>query len=140
LLRGPPAEQLARAVDTGSGLVWGHSALGTAGTAVAVGGFAEIGISSLVIDLRRAPTSATMPDLLADAAREAALGGLALVVAGADRVSGTARFRALAASPVPVAAVGSRPWPPGRLRAVPVTIEAPLLTAAERRAIWTRTL
>ncbi len=139
-LRGSAAEQLARAVDTGSGLVWVHSVLGTAGTAVAAGGFAELGVAALVIDLRRMSATARPADLLADAAREAALGGLALVVAGADLLEDAADFAALAGSPVPVAAVGSRPWPPSRLRAVPVTIEAPLLTAVERSSIWTRTL
>lgn len=135
--RCPVSDQLANALVGGQRLAWVTSPLGRAGVSVAVAGFAQAGADCLVVDARLA-----RPDDLARtvsaAVREAGLRGVGLVVAGADAVvaAGAPVVRVLATSPIPVIAVGTTSWPAHLLAASPLSVVAPVLTAADRTGIW----
>ncbi|MDF1603126.1 ATP-binding protein [Nocardioides sp. YIM 152315] len=78
---GPPADRLAELTEGGVGLVWLRSSAGLDAAGSAVAGFGQVGLSTLVVDLRRTSDPGA---LLAEATLEAALYHSALVVAGID--------------------------------------------------------
>jgi hypothetical protein len=139
----PVAAELARAVAAGQPLIWLRTVLGTAGPSVAVAAFAEVGLGALVVDARRLGGISEPVDTLRRAAFEAAVSGCGLVVVAAERLAeGGPRpaVAALASLNVPVVAVGDRAWNAVWSRHVPLCVDAPLLNAADREAVWSAAL
>jgi hypothetical protein len=131
---------LARAIEHGASLVWVRSRQGAAGLSLASGALAAVGLNCLAVDVARVPVG-EIDELLRLAVREAAIRGSGLVVDSADLFGGAelvATLGLLAASPVPVVLVGSRPWDPSWLPHHPLVIDAPVLGSTERRAAWER--
>src|SRR5690554_3310597 len=86
----PGVDEVAAALAAGEGLVWIHSATGTAGSALAVGACRRLDVTCLVADLERLPADAAGqrdPATVRAAVRalglEAGLDGSVLVLAGA---------------------------------------------------------
>lgn len=130
---------LVRSFNAGIPLVWIHTPRGTAGLALAAGALQSLGIGELAVDLRRVADPAGLAPVLGAAAREAAIRGCGLVVAGAELLAGPGRntlFSQLASARIPVALVGSRGWDPSWLPWSPVTVQAPVLNQQERVEIW----
>lgn len=139
----PETDALAAALRQGEPLAWVRSRPGTAGTAVAAGAFAALGVGSLCVDLRRAAPNAPLDTVIADVCREAALQQAGLVVAGVDRMVAEGRislFRELEVAAVPVVAVANLGWDPAWSHRAPAQIEAPVLPIGKRAELWTREL
>lgn len=135
------AGEVARSAASGARLTWVHSPLGTAGVAAAAGGLAELEVGALAVDATRlgAPGAARV-ELLADAVREAALTGCALIVAHGEALTEAAEFASLIDAVIPVVTVSREHWNPAHARIAPVTVEAPVLTARDREQLWNLTL
>src|SRR5690606_39504863 len=126
----------------GEPLVWVHSQVGTAGTALAVAACRELGVTCLVGDLERLPVQPGVdrdPALVRRTVQalvlEAGLRGAVLVLAGAHLAGyqvGTLE------APVPVVAVGRTPWDPHWAPALPPAVLATRPRQDERAAHWQR--
>lgn len=134
-------EVLARGIEGGTQLAWVRAPEGTAGLSLAAGAFAALGLKCLAVDSRRFPADG-LAELLRSCAREAALRGCGLIVAGADGLGEPERAHSLellAAAPVPVVLVGTRAWDPSWLARYPLAVDAPALGPAQRDAAWQAT-
>ena len=135
----PEADRLARGLEAGARLAWVHSPPPTSGLTLAAGTLTALGLGRLVIDLHRCGPDSELGPVLRAAAREAALRGVGLVVAGADRLGRAghlAAFAMLERTPVPVVLVGTTPWDPTWLPRHPVVAQAPKLRPSDRAAAW----
>lgn len=125
---------VAAALGSGARLVWILDPRGGPGTAMAAAACEAAGLPCLVADLALAGNlpDGTGVEAAVDAVLlEAALNGCVLVLAGAERVAA----RALTDAVVPVLAVSHEPWDP-RAGSLPLTVTAPPLSVAQRRALW----
>jgi predicted nucleic acid-binding protein len=130
---------LAGAIAEGAPLAWVHGRTGTAGLSLAAAGFHTAGVPSLTVDLDRAGPQGVDTELLRVITREAALLGAGLVIGSAERLIDGDRAGALGLlvdAPIPVIAVGTRPWEQGWLPHFPITVEAPGLTPSDRSVAW----
>ncbi|HEU5268933.1 MAG TPA: ATP-binding protein [Jatrophihabitans sp.] len=142
-LRLPETPLLASAIDNGVPLAWIRSAAGAAGSSLAAGAFAELGLHALAVDARRCPAGTDPVLALAAACREAGLRGCGLIVTGAELLTEPAHRAGLAVleqASVPVLAVGARQWDPSWLRRHPLVVNARPLSVADRTAIWQASL
>ncbi|HTZ43952.1 MAG TPA: ATP-binding protein [Jatrophihabitans sp.] len=135
----PETPLVTKAIENGEPLVWIVSAPAAAGSSLAAGAFAGLGLRWLAVDARRCPAGTELPAALELATREAGLRGCGLVVTGAEQL-GEAANRAglpvLERAAVPVLAVGTRQWDPGWLPRFPLAVEARLLSPADRAEVW----
>jgi len=135
-------EDVAAALEAGEPLVWVHSPVGAAGTALAVAACREVDVICLVGDLERLPVT---PGLGPDTALirrtvqalvlEAGLSGMVLVLAGAHLAAD--QLGDLQAV-VPVIAVGRTGWDPRWSVQLPPAVMASRLNQDERAAQWFR--
>ncbi|QDB79140.1 ATP-binding protein [Georgenia sp. 311] len=131
--------ELAGSLAGGAGLCWVSAPPGTAGTALAVAACLELDVLCLVADLTRpgapdAADTAGVRQTVRGLVLEAALGGAVLVLAGAETAAPAMDL--LADAPVPVVAVGSRPWDARWHASLPPVVTAPRLTTEQRRQEW----
>ena len=132
------------ALERDDPLVWVESGHGATGTALAAAACVALGVGCLVADLAHADVhvrpgdAAGTADVVDALLLEALLDGVVLVLAGAEGAA--ASVPALLASPVPVVAVGARRWDARWATWLPATVEAPVLTTAERTLLWRRHL
>ena len=135
-------EDVASALRTGEPLVWVHSPVGAAGTALAVAACREVGVTCLVGDLERLPATPGLGPDPASVRRtvqalvlEAGLGGMVLVLAGAHLASD--QLGDLRAA-VPVIAVGRTGWDPRWSVPLPPAVMAARLSQGQRAEQWHR--
>jgi predicted nucleic acid-binding protein len=139
----PETALVAAGIDNGVPLIWIRSGAGAAGSSLAAGAFAELGLHALAVDALRCPAGLDPVAALAAASREAGLRGCGLIVTGAELLAEPAHRSGLAVleqAAVPVVAVGARQWDPSWLRRYPLVVNARPLSAADRTAIWQASL
>jgi AAA+ superfamily predicted ATPase len=115
---------------------------GAASVPMAVAGMDAAGLPSLIIDLARLTGSEDALEVAAAAVREARLLGGGLVASPIDALGErpAPAIRALAEAPCPVVLVGSRAWDPAWTAEVPVLIQAPMPSVADRNRLWREAL
>ncbi|MCL2396395.1 MAG: ATP-binding protein [Acidimicrobiaceae bacterium] len=135
---GEPGPALAGALDAGVDLLYVQEAPGTAGLSYLASAFAATGRPVMVVDLALLTTGDDLDVLAQVAAREARLGGRALVGIHVDALSdrGPASVRRWAELPGLVALTGSRAWDPRWSRRPPLLLDAPALSDGARLASW----
>jgi hypothetical protein len=96
----------------------------------------------LGVDLARTAAGRDPNQAVGVLGREALLRGAGVVAGPVEALSDGASeaLRLLADLPVPVAIVGTVTWDPSWTDSVPLVIDAPTLSPAERIALWTREL
>lgn len=135
--------ELEAALQQGHALVWIHAAVGSAGTALAADVCRVLDVPYFAVDLDRLPEIRTperqpsptdIDRIVAAAVLEATVTGSVLVVAGAERAAGSmSRFES---APVPVLLVGRMAWDPWWSDRLPISVEAPRLSPADRAQVW----
>lgn len=128
---------LERSLQQGLWPVYVHEAGVASGVATAVSSVAELGGTTLVVDLSRLAKRDMRDELVNWAIREALLMGAVLVASNLDDVAeqwaaGIDRF---ATASCPTILVGKTSWDPRWSTAVPVVIEAPVPALDERLAL-----
>lgn len=115
---------------------------GAAGHAVGLRALAGAGRDCVGIDLRRLDPGHDLAQLASAAVREARLrnGGLVAGPLDAFAESEPGAVRVFAEAPCPVFLVGSLPWDPDWSQALPLVVEAPVPSPAERALLWQRAL
>jgi predicted nucleic acid-binding protein len=139
----PETALVAAGIDNGVPLIWIRSGAAAAGSSLAAGAFAELGLHALAVDARRCPAGTDPVAALAAASREAGLRGCGLIVTGAELLAEPVHrsgLTVLEQAAVPVVAVGCRQWDPSWLRRHPLVVNARPLSAADRTAIWQASL
>ena len=139
----PETPLVAAAIDNGVPLVWIRSAASAAGSSLAAGAFAELGLHALAVDAHRCPAGTDPVVALTAACREAGLRGCGLIVTGAELLTEPIHRAGLAVleqAAVPVLAVADRQWDPSWLRRHPLVVIARPLSVADRTAIWQTSL
>lgn len=135
----PAAEHLGRALAAGVRLVWLRSPQGAVGSSSAVAGVEAAGLSPLVVDLARAP-GGDLVSLVRAAVLEVALyPGHALVLLGAQRLvprEGPSVLPLLEDCVRPVVGVADCAWDVAWSPRIPVVLEAPRLSPAQRIEVW----
>ncbi|HET9443767.1 MAG TPA: AAA family ATPase, partial [Acidimicrobiales bacterium] len=137
-LASPVAEALARALGAGVRLAFLRERSGTSGHATAVAAFAAGGWPAVALDLRRLPAGADAAAVATTAVREARLLGAGLVAGPVEGLAerDVAALRVMADATWPVVLVGGRSWDPAWSSDVPLLLEAPAPTPAQRAALW----
>ena len=135
---GDAAEALERALRAGARLTYVRERTGAAGMALAAAGLTRAGLAVLALDLQRLDPAESLSDLPATAAREARVIGGGVVAGPVEVVAerGPAAVRSFAEAPCPVVLVGKRTWDPNWSKDVPLLLDAPLPTPAERASVW----
>jgi hypothetical protein len=111
---------------------------GAAGRAWALAGLRVLYRQVLCIDLGRLAPNDDVLDLAEMSVREARLSGGALVVGPVEVLMerGPTAVRAFGEAACPVVITGARSWDPSWSRQVPVLLDAPVMTRADRHALW----
>ncbi len=141
----PPArhyEPIDRGLRAGARLVYLRQRSGTAARTVAERAVESLGRHPLSIDLQMLAAADDASTLARATVREARFRGDALVVGPVDGLAArdAAAVRAFAEAPTTVILFGTRPWDPAWARSVPLLLDAPLPTAAERAQTWSSVL
>ena len=138
----PDGAAVSRARASGVRSFYVRERFGSAGTAMAVAALAEDGTRALVLDLNRLHPADDAAEIAAVAARECRLTDSALIVGPVEVLAerGAASVRAFAEVACPVVIIGSRPWDPAWSRGVPVLVDAPMPTIADRARVWAEEL
>lgn len=112
------------------------------GTATAVAALAQSGRSALAVDLDRIAATSDAIGLIVLLGREAMLRGAGIVAAPIESLAetGAEALRKLAQLEVPVLIVGSRTWDPEWSESVPLVVDAPHLSTADRELLWSKEL
>ncbi len=115
---------------------------GTSAGWVAASAVARRGREFIVVDLAGIAAAGDARAMTALVVREARLRGLALVGIHVDALleRSTDVIEHLADAECPVVLSGSRPWDPGWSRAIPLLLDVPPATPAERAAQWASAL
>jgi AAA+ superfamily predicted ATPase len=129
-------ELVVGALEAGHQLVWVHSPTGGAGTSLAAAAARKLNAQCLIADLDRVPAGASVDAAVADLVLESGLGGLLLILVGAER----ARIDDLVHAPMPVVAVSAQPFNPSWSGDLPLTVHAARLSVSEREALWSPAL
>jgi hypothetical protein len=137
---GPLADDLARVLAGGVGLVHLREHGRRTGAATAAAALLAAGHRVLGLDLHRSTGGPGPDDVVRLAGREALLRGAGIVAEPVEVLAGTDALRHLAALPVPVLLVGDTSWDPTWSREVPLQAEAPRLDAGERERLWAAAL
>jgi hypothetical protein len=111
------------------------------GRVLALGALRRLGLDGVLVDLERLVAEPDAATLAGAAAREARLRGAGLIAAPAAALAGHAAvIEALRVDPLPLLLVGADPWDPAWASDVPLLVDVPASTAAERSALWRRAL
>jgi len=132
------ADEVARAVRANIPIVYVRETARTAGMAAGVAGLAVAASPALAVDLARLGDDHEAREVLADAAREAALSGAGLVAGPLDDLvdKDPRLLTGLRHARSPVVLVGRRAWDPGWMSEVPVTVVPGPLDHAGRERLW----
>ncbi len=138
----PEGGAIERARGRGVTLFYIRERFGSAGSAMAVAALSSGGATPIVLDLARMTPSDDVAEIAAIAARECRLTDTSMVVGPIEVLAerGASAVRAVAEMACTVALVGSRPWDPAWSRGVPVVIDGPMPSIADRARVWTDTL
>lgn len=111
---------------------------GDGAEAVAVQALERAGVAALHVDLRRAPATLPVDQLVSTAVREAVLQRSALLIGPIDALATDSRqaLDEASSAPVPVIAYGRTSWDPTWSQRAPVLVEAPGLDLHHRLAVW----
>ena len=130
-------EQLDNALAMSVSPVYLRELAGTSAAWIAASAAYRQGSGSLVIDAARLARSAEPRDSAAVLVREARLLRRILVAANVDVIVDRPDVLAvLTDEPVPIILTGTRPWDPAWSRSVPLTLETPNSSSAERHEQW----
>ncbi|MFT3833032.1 MAG: ATP-binding protein [Micropruina sp.] len=134
----PLSDQLASALTGGARLVHLRERLAGSGTATASAALAACGLGVVVLDLTRVVAAPEPHAVVRLAVREAALRGAGVVAGPVEQLAQAHPdiVRWLSESEVPVLLAGSASWDPQWSSVSPLTVEAPLLTVADRLGLW----
>ncbi len=137
-LPGAEAEVMARGLAGGVRLVYIRERPGSSGRSLARSAFALDGRSSLALDLARLGPGDDVVAVARAAAREASLRGAGLIAGPVEAVldRGPGAVRAFTEAPTTVALVGGRLFDPVWSRDVPLVLDAPALSVAQRHELW----
>jgi hypothetical protein len=134
-------EPLARALAANATFAYLREPATGSGRVLAVGALRRLGLDGVVVDLERLVAEPGAATLAGAAAREASLRGAGLIAAPAAALAGHAAvIEALRVDPLPLLLVGADPWDPAWASDVPLLVDVPASTAAERSALWRRAL
>jgi hypothetical protein len=138
----PDAAPLGRAIAEGVGPVYLRERQGSAAVGLAAAAFQAAGRDVLGVDLNRLPPGQAGAAEAGLLAREARLRHAGLIVGPLELLleRGTPAVRAFAELPAPVVLVGRSTWDPGWADAVPLLVEVPATSAAERAVAWRASL
>jgi ATPase family associated with various cellular activities (AAA) len=139
---GAAAERLGAALAAGVRLVHLREVRGGSGRPLAAAALRMAGRPALVLDLARMAALSDPAALVTLVGRETLLTGSGLVAGPVDVLAGSAPevVRALTVLPVPVLLVGTGVWDPAWSDAVPLSVDAPVLTPDDRAQLWRREL
>jgi hypothetical protein len=134
----PVVDGLARALAGGARLVYLQERPGGTGRHAAAAALAAVGKRSLLLDLDQVAPGADPFPLVRAAHREGLLIDAGVVAGPIDDLveREPAALRALAAGRGPVVLTGAARWDPQWAPAVPLVLEPPHLTEAERARLW----
>jgi hypothetical protein len=137
-LPGPDADDLARMLAAGVGLVYLRDRTRLTAAAVAAAALEGAGRRPMLLDLARLAAQPDRDDLLGLVGREALLreGGLVAGPVEALAEVSVEAVRRLAELPVPVLLTGQSSWDPRWSVRVPLLTDPPPLSPDERAAIW----
>ena len=139
---GAPSHQqlqpVVRGLGAGARVVYIRQRIGAAGGTLGVRALDEIGRGALSVDLERLGSGDDLGAVARAAIREARLRGEAIVAGPIDVLAerDPEALRAFAEAPTTVILFGARGWDPSWAASVPLLVDAPLPTAAERAEIW----
>jgi hypothetical protein len=132
---------LAGALAAGVGLAYLREPATGSGRVLGLGALRRRGLGGVLVDLERLVAEPDAAALAGATAREARLRGAGLVAGPAEALAGHAAvLTALRADPLPLLLVGADPWDPAWAADVPLLVDVPASTAAERSALWRRAL
>ncbi|HLT82771.1 MAG TPA: ATP-binding protein [Phototrophicaceae bacterium] len=129
------AGPLAQALRAGTRFGYLREAATASGRALAVRALRETGRAALHVDLAALAAHPSAADLARLVVRDARLRG-AGIVAGPVEALGPGVLDALTATDTPVLLVGDRSWDPAWSAEVPLLLEVPESTVAERAELW----
>jgi hypothetical protein len=134
----PDGTGITRARQADVRLFYVRERFGSAGIAMAAAALGADGTAPIVLDLARMAVGDDAAELAAVAARECLLTGAALIAGPVEVIAerGAASVRAFAEVTCPVVLLGSRQWDPAWSRGVPVLIDAPVPSLADRARVW----
>jgi hypothetical protein len=129
---------LERGLRSGVRLAYLREFTGSDGVSAARQALERSGRVPLVLDLRMVAPADDLSRVTDAAVREARLHGGGLVAAPVEVLAerGPGFVRQLADAPCPVVLLGSRGWDPMWSRSLPLLLEAPLATRAQRDVAW----
>jgi hypothetical protein len=138
----PDAASLGRAIAEGVGPVYLRERQGSAAAGLAAAALQAAGRDVLGVDLNRLRPGQAGAAEAGLFAREARLRHAGLIVGPLELLleRGAPAVRAFAELPVPVILVGRSTWDPAWADAVPLLVEVPATSAAERAAAWRASL
>jgi hypothetical protein len=130
--------KLARALRQGAGLVYLRERPGSSGVALATAALAGAGKGAVVVDLSQLDAAADVAQFAALVGREALLDAAGVVAGPVDALAGggPATLRALSSMQVPLLLHGRCPWEPTWSTKVPLIVEVPIGSPAQRLAHW----
>jgi hypothetical protein len=132
---------LAAALAAGVALAYLREPATGSGRVLALGALRRLALGGVLLDLERLVAEPDAAALAGAAAREARLRGAGVVAAPAAALAGHAAvLEALRADPLPLLLVGADPWDPAWAPDVPLLVDVPASTAAERAVLWHRAL
>ncbi|MET0864192.1 MAG: ATP-binding protein [Nakamurella sp.] len=146
------SSRLAAALTAGQRLIYVRGAANGIGPSVAAAALRATGRSVIGVDLVRLAAGRDPQQTVSVLGREALLRGSGVVAGPVEALADLAApgsqafgaaagaLRQLADLPLPVAIVGSVTWDPGWTDSVPLLIDAPTLSPAERMALWGQAL
>ena len=132
-----PWSQLDNAIAASVSPIYLREQLGTSAAWIAASAAARARRHSLVVDVARLARAHDPRDAASTVVREARLRGRVLIAANLEAVADRLDVvSVLADAPIAVILAGIRTWDTGWSRSVPLTLEAPHASAAERADQW----
>ena len=144
LLATPPKADLpgvgpvVRALRSGSRQIYMRDRIGAAGVATAAEAFTSLGRPVVCLDLGRIASPEEAASVAAAATREARLTGAGIVASPIEAIveRSPSLVRPFMDGGAPVVLVGHRPWDPAWTPSVPLQLDAPMPSVAQRSAYW----
>ncbi len=133
-----PEAMLERGVRAGGGLAYVRDCVGSDGRRIALVGLARTGAAVVALDLASLPPELDLRAVAVAAGLEARLRGGGVVAGPLDGAvdRGAWAVASFADLPCPVVLHGTRAWDPAWSTRLPLVLEAPQTTAAERSHAW----
>lgn len=137
-LTGRTADLLRSSLERGVPVTYVHDPTMTSAMSAAAGAAAQLGHTTIGVDLTDLPRDEPAEALVRAAHLEAVLTGSLLVVGGADVLAEhhAAALRPLTAGAIPVVLCGRLPWAPSWSDATPFVVRAEPPTPADTTGLW----